>query len=71
VRAWASEATSSIATKKVREYIADWMPMSRTRSARSPKRLASASGRPKSLTSNAPATPKRSVIVAFIFASRS
>jgi len=49
--------------------IADSMPMSRTRSARSPNRFASASGRPNSLTRSAPATPNRSVIVAFIFAS--
>jgi hypothetical protein len=69
VRACARAATSSIATKNVREYIADCTPMSRTRSARSRNRPASASGRPNSFTSNAPATPNRSVIVAFIFAS--
>ena len=50
--------------------MADWMPMSRTRSARPAKRAASTSGGPKSLTSSAPATPNRSVIVAFILASR-
>ena len=54
----------------MREYIADWMPMSRTRSARSPNRRASISGRPNSFTSSAPATPNRSVMVAFILASR-
>ena len=60
-----------MATKKMRENIADWTPMSRTRSARSANRRASVSGRPNSLTSSAPATPNRSVIVAFILASRS
>ena len=49
--------------------MACWTPMSRTRAARSAKRAASTSGRPNSLTSSAPATPNRSVIVAFIFAS--
>ncbi|GAB3873752.1 hypothetical protein GCM10027610_141410 [Dactylosporangium cerinum] len=56
-------------TKNTRLYMADWMPMSRTRPARSAKRAASVSGRPNSLTSSAPATPKRSVIVAFMVAS--
>ena len=58
-----------MATKKMRPYIACRMPMSRTRLARSANRRASSSGRPNSLTSNAPATPNRSVMVAFIFAS--
>ena len=49
--------------------MADCTPMSRTRSARLANRSASASGRPNSFTSNAPATPNRSVIVAFIDAS--
>ena len=44
-------------------------PMSRTRAAREENRSASASGRPKSFTSIAPATPNRSVMVAFIVAS--
>jgi hypothetical protein len=69
VSACASEATSSIATKNVREYMADCTPMSRTRSARSLNRCASVSGRANSFTRSAPATPNRSVIVAFIFAS--
>ena len=52
--------------KKVRPYMADRTPMSRTRAARPRKPSASASGRPNSLTSSAPATLNRSVIEAFI-----
>ena len=40
--------------------------MSRTRAARPLKERSSASGRPNSFTSSAPATLNRSVIVAFI-----
>jgi hypothetical protein len=54
------------AVKKVRPYMADTTPMSRTRAARPRKDSASAFGRPKSLTSSAPATLNRSVMVAFI-----
>ena len=55
-------------TKKIRPYIAEVMPMSRTRPARWAKASSSAPGRPKSLTSSAPETLKRSVIVVFISA---
>ncbi len=62
----ASAATRVSAVKKVRPYIADSTPMSRTRAARERKDSTSASGRPNSLTSSAPATLNRSVMVAFI-----
>jgi hypothetical protein len=52
--------------KKVRPYMAEITPMSRTRAARPRKDSASVSGRPNSLTNSAPATLNRSVIVAFI-----
>jgi hypothetical protein len=54
------------AVKKVRPYMAERTPMSRTRTARPRKDSASADGRPKSLTRRAPATLNRSVIVAFM-----
>ena len=46
------------------------MPMSRTRPARSEKAPLSSGSRPNSLTSSAPATLNRSVIVVFISALR-
>src|SRR4029079_9504297 len=46
--------------------MADTTPMSRTRPARSPNERDSSAGRPNSLTSSAPDTLNRSVIVAFI-----
>ncbi len=55
-------------TKKIRPYIAEVMPMSRTRPALSRNACSSRSGRPNSLTSSAPETLKRSVIVVFISA---
>ena len=51
---------------KIRPYIAVVMPMSRTRPARSRKDAASTSGRPNSVTSSAPDTLNRSVVVVFI-----
>ncbi len=55
-------------TKKTRPYIALVMPMSRTRPALSRNEVSSTSGRPNSLTSSAPETLKRSVIVLVIWA---
>ena len=64
-------APSSVrAITKVRLKRALRMPMSRTRPALSAKPSRSSSGRPKSLTSQAPETLNRSVIVAFIVAFR-
>ncbi len=57
--------------KNTRPYIALRTPMSRTRSARREKSSASSSCRPNSLTSSAPATLKRSVMVVFISLFRS
>ena len=57
--------------KNVRLYSAVLTPMSRTRPARSPNSSTSWSWRPNSLTSIAPATPKRSVMVVFMDAFRS
>ncbi len=55
--------------KNTEPYI-DWVtPMSRTRPARSAKTSDSSRGRPNSLTSIAPATLKRSVMVEPIAAS--
>ena len=53
-----------------RPYMAVVMPMSRTRPARSPNDCASTSGRPNSVTSSAPDTLNRSVVVVFIDALR-
>ena len=53
---------------KTRVYIAWVTPMSRTRPARSAKTRDSWFGSPNSLTSSAPDTLKRSVIVVFISA---
>ena len=50
--------------------MADVTPMSRTRAARPRKDSSSAAGWPNSLTSSAPATLKRSVMVEFIDALR-
>ena len=66
VNACASAATSVSATKNVRPYMACGTPMSRTRAARPANHCASSSGRPNSLTSSAPETLNRSVMVAFI-----
>ena len=55
--------------KNTRPYMAVTTPMSRTLAARPEKTSASSPGRPKSLTSIAPATLKRSVIVEPIAAS--
>ena len=64
-------APSSVrAMTKVRLNRALRMPMSRTRPACPAKPSRSSSGRPKSLTSHAPETLNRSVIVAFIEAFR-
>ena len=51
------------ATMKTRQYMALVTPMSRTRPAWSRKRRSSVSGRPNSLTSRAPETLKRSVMI--------
>ena len=56
------------ATKKTLPSMAAFTPMSRTLPALSRNWPSSTSGRPKSLTSNAPATLNRSVIVVFICA---
>ena len=56
--------------KKTRPYMAVCTPMSRTRAARPANCSCSMSGRPNSLTSRAPETLKRSVIVLFIWALR-
>ena len=55
--------------KNARPYMAVTTPMSRTRAARPENTSASSPGRPNSLTSIAPATLKRSVIVEPIAAS--
>ena len=65
----ASAASRVSATKKTWPYMAVVTPMSRTRAARPAKTSASSSGRPNSLTSIAPATLKRSVMVEPISAS--
>ena len=56
------------AAKKARLDIAILIPMSATRRARPLNSTVSSSGRPKSLTSRAPETLKRSVIVELIAA---
>ena len=56
--------------RKICEYMALRTPMSRTRPARPEKSAASSSWRPNSLTSSAPATLNRSVMVLFIEALR-
>jgi len=66
----ASDAVSNSATKKSRAYNADRIPMSRTRPARPLNSDSSSHGRPNSLTSRAPATLNRSLIVVFISALR-
>ncbi len=53
---------------KTRLYMAEVTPMSRTRPARCSKIPTSSSARPKSLTSRAPDTLKRSVMVLVICA---
>ena len=58
----ASEATSVRAVKKTRFVMAMRTPMSRTWPARSANSTSSVLGRPKSLTSSAPATLNRSVM---------
>ncbi len=55
---------------KTRPYMAVVMPMSRTRPARSLNEAASTSGRPNNVTSSAPETLNRSVVVVFIDAFR-
>ena len=62
----ASALISESATNKVRATIAQRTPMSRTAAARRENSCASSRGRPNSLTSKAPDTLKRSVIVVFI-----
>ncbi len=57
-----------MATKNTRPYIAERMPVSRTRAARPANVSISSWARPNSLTSCAPATLNRSVICAFISA---
>ena len=57
------------ATNSDDPYIAVCTPMSRTRPARLPKVSVSSRGRPNSLTSIAPATLNRSVMVEPIAAS--
>ncbi len=64
----ASEAVSIRDAKKIRPYIAEVTPMSRTRPARASKLRDSSSPRPNSLTSTAPETLNRSVMVVFISA---
>ena len=59
-----------MAAKKTWLYMADVTPMSRTRPARSENAASSSGGLPKSLVSNAPATLKRSLMVAVIAALR-
>jgi hypothetical protein len=59
----ASEAVSSSDAMNTVVYIAWVTPMSRTRPAFSSKLWISRSGCPKSRTSSAPATLKRSVII--------
>ena len=54
--------------KNTRAYIAWVTPMSRTRPAFCVEGCRSSSGRPKSLTSSAPETLNRSVMVVFISA---
>jgi hypothetical protein len=66
----ASAATVVSETKKTRPYIALVIPMSRTRPALSRNERSSTSGRPKSLTSRAPETLKRSVMLLVIEAFR-
>ncbi len=61
-------ATRPRATKNTRPSIAERMPASRTALARRPKLSFSRSSEPNSLTSEAPATLKRSVIWVFIAA---
>ena len=63
--------TSPRAMKNVRPSSADLIPATRTPSARAAKLRSSSLPRPKSFTSRAPATLKRSVIVVFIEALRS
>ena len=53
---------------KMRAYMAWVTPMSRTRPALSSNEPRSSSGRPNSLTSSAPETLNRSVMVLFIWA---
>ena len=55
--------------KNTEPYMAVLTPMSRTRAARSANTSSSSRGRPNSLTSMAPATLKRSVMVEPIWAS--
>ena len=57
--------------KKMRPYIACVTPMSRTRPALPWKDASSSAGRPKSLTSSAPDTLKRSTMMVFMSAVRS
>ena len=66
----ARDATSARPVKNQRLAMAMRTPMSRTRSARAEKAAASSSGRPKSLTSSAPATLNRSVICVLMSALR-
>ena len=61
--AMASDASRPSDDMNTREYIACVTPMSRTRPALSENESDSCSGRPKSLTSNAPETLNRSVII--------
>ncbi len=56
---------------KARPYMAFKIPMSRTRPTLTPKSSRSSSWRPNNFTNCAPATLKRSVIVAFMEAFRS
>ncbi len=58
----ASDATRVRATKKMLRFIAIRTPMSRTRPARSAYSASSRASLPKTLTSRAPATLKRSVM---------
>ena len=59
-----------MAAKKTWLYMPDVTPMSRTRPARSAKPASSSAGRPKSLVRRAPATLKRSLMVAVMAALR-
>ena len=63
-----SAPTRPSATKNTRPYMADVIPMSRTRAARERNRPTSSSARPNSFTSCAPDTLNRSVIWLFISA---
>ena len=69
-RAVASDAVSIKAAKKMRLYMAEVTPMSRTRPALASNVPVSARGWPNNFTSKAPATLKRSLMVVFISALR-